>query len=150
MMSISYSAKRFMFILAAWALNAATATAQDFCLESFIEFQAHFHSLFGGDSHIDEYGNIKIDGQTGGRGGWPEFRISDVEISIEHAPEGRGVGGVYTGPLSTLHYRCRKGACIQTKLLIAPQDSAYTIMSTERAERCLELFTYLQSRTDFW
>lgn len=139
-----------MVILAPLAMNASIATAQDFCLESFIEFQAYFHSLFGGDSYIDEYGNIKIDGQTGGRGGWPEFRISDVEISIEHAPEGSAVGGVYTGPLSTLHYHCRKGACIRTKLLNAPLDSAYTIMSTERAERCLELFTYLQSRTDFW
>lgn len=125
--------------------------AQDFCLESFTDFQAHFHSLFGGDSHIDEYGNISIDGQTGGRGGWPEFRITDVEIRIEHLPEGSAIGGsVVPHRLATLHYICRKGPCIQRKVFPTPLDSAYTILNLEQAERCFELFNYLQGRTDFW
>lgn len=128
-----------------------TASAQDFCLESFTDFQAHFHSSFGGDSHIDEYGNISIDGQTGGRGGWPEFRITDVEIRIEHLPEGSAIGGaVVPHRLATLHYTCRNGPCIQRKVFTDPIDSAYTILNLEQAERCLELFTYLQGRTEFW
>lgn len=126
----------------------SNALSQQFCLETFEDFQAHFTSLFGGDSRIDAYGNVFIDGQTGGRGGWPSFRLSDVEVTITPLPEGAYFGGDQILTLAQLDYRCTRGACINTKMSPLKVDSAYTMMDAERAERCFELMRFLQDNPD--
>ena len=130
------------FFLAVCLLSTFQLAAQQFCLETLADFQAHFTSLFGGSSSIDSYGNVQIDGQTGGFGGWPEFRLSDVEISLERLPVGTKIQGESAPPLATIHYRCRKGACIKSKASNRAAESAYTMKSADRAVRCFELIIF--------
>ena len=137
-------------LLIACFVSTCQLSAQQFCLETLSDFQTHFTSLFSGASAIDSYGNIKIDGQTGGFGGWPEFRLSDVEISLERHPLGMKIQGEPAPPLATIHYSCRKGACIKTKAANRTIESAYTMMSAARAERCFEFITYLKETPELW
>ena len=137
------------FALALCIAFASQLSGQQFCLETFADFQAHFNSLFSGTSSIDSYGNVKIDGQTGGFGGWPEFRLADVDISIEHHPARTMIQGEPAPPLATIHYNCRKGACITTTGSNRKMESAYTMMSASRADRCFELILYCWHSTEF-
>ncbi len=124
--------------------------AQVFCLESLDDLQVHFSSLFGGESSIDNYGNIRIDAETGGFGGWPEFRLSDVEVTLEVLPEGTSLQGEPAPRLGRLVYHCKRGACITNRVLKSKEEDGYTLMSLERAEQCFRLLTYMQETNSLW
>ena len=130
------------------SLSGSVAFSQQFCLESYTDYQVHFRSLFGGESFLDEYGNVMIDGETGGRGGWPRFRLSDVVVTLEYLPDGDMIYGEPEHGMANLVYTCKKGACIQTPNAGQKDKTGYTRMSAARAERAYAFMKFLQENPD--
>ena len=79
-------------------------------IRDYTDADIYLKGVFGPECMMDEYGNLRINGQEFG-GGHVVFRLSDVRIRMEEIKEGTACPSPCRQRV-ILRFDCRKQACI--------------------------------------
>lgn len=83
-------------------------------IRDYTDADIYLKGVFGPDCRMDEYGNLRLNGQEFG-GGHVVFRLSDVRIRMEEIKEGPTCPAPCRQRV-ILRFDCRKQACITNYL----------------------------------
>lgn len=114
-------------------------------IKDFEDASIYFNGLFDKPSSLDQYGNIVLD-MGSASAGRIQFRITDVNISMEERPEEPGCADICP-PRVIINFNCTKSECINDP--VVPEFGKHSsgsvqIFDLKRGKKVYEYLTALK------